>query len=173
MAVWLEGRELPRLISPPPATDSRKISYADLRASDLVIHHMPGHFIRRLQQVAVKLFFARVGIDLTPVQFAALAAAAHRPRIDQAALSALIGYDRATIGGVIDRLEARGWLARSASRTDRRVRLVRITPSGRKALAQALPAVNAVQDTLLQSLDTSERRLFERLCLKILAHHLG
>jgi MarR family transcriptional regulator, temperature-dependent positive regulator of motility len=165
---------VPRLNSPQAsATDARNLSYADLRASDLVIHHMPGHFIRRLQQVAVKLFFARVGLDMTPVQFAALAAVEQRPGIDQARLSALIGYDRATIGGVIGRLESRGWLARSASRADRRARLVRITPSGRKALAKALPAVGSVQEMLLESLDAAERRRFERLCLKILAHHLG
>ena len=165
---------MPRLNSPQAsATDARNVSYADLRASDLIIHHMPGHFIRRLQQVAVKLFFARVGLDMTPVQFAALAAVAQRPGIDQAGLSALIGYDRATIGGVIGRLESRGWLARSASRADRRVRLVRITSSGRKALAKALPAVRSVQQMLLGSLDAAERKRFERLCLKILAHHLG
>ena len=155
------------------ATETGGVSYADPRASDLIIHHMPGHFIRRLQQVAVKLFFERVGLDMTPVQFAALAAVAQRPRIDQARLSALIGYDPATIGGVIGRLESRGWLARSASRGDRRVRLVRITPAGRKALARALPAVRSVQQLLLESLDPGERRHFERLCLKILAHHLG
>jgi hypothetical protein len=73
------------------ATETGGVSYADPRASDLIIHHMPGHFIRRLQQVAVKLFFERVGLDMTPVQFAALAAVAQRPRIDQARLSALIG----------------------------------------------------------------------------------
>jgi len=123
---------MPGLNPPQGSATSRNVSYADPRASDLVIHHMPGHFIRRLQQVAVKLFFARVGLDMTPVQFAALAAVAHQPRIDQARLSDLIGYDRATIGGVIGRLESRGWLARSASRADRRVRLVRITPSGRR-----------------------------------------
>jgi MarR family transcriptional regulator, temperature-dependent positive regulator of motility len=162
-------------LNPPrgSAVRSRNVSYADLRASDLVIHHMPGHFIRRLQQVAVRLFFARVGLDMTPVQFAALAAVAHQPRIDQARLSELIGYDRATIGGVIGRLESRGWLARSASRADRRVRLVRITPSGRKALAWALPAVRSVQQMLLEPLDATERRHFERLCLKVLARHLG
>ena len=165
---------MPGLSSPRAApTDARNVSYADPRASNLVIHHMPGHFIRRLQQVAVKLFFARVALDMTPVQFAALAAAAQRPRIDQARLSALIGYDRATIGGVIGRLESRGWLARSASRADRRVRLVHITPSGRKALARALPAVRSAQESLLESLDAAERKRFERLCLKILAHHLG
>ena len=143
---------------------SPKFSYADPRTSGLVIHRMPGHFIRRLQQV---------GTDMTPVQFAALAAAAQRPGIDQATLSELIGYDRATIGGVIDRLESRGWLARSASRSDRWLKLVRITSAGRKALARALPAVKAVQETLLEPLGVVERKDFERLCLKVLVHHLG
>jgi len=152
---------------------SPKFSYADPRTSGLVIHRMPGHFIRRLQQVAVKLFSDQLGTDMTPVQFAALAAAAQRPGIDQATLSELIGYDRATIGGVIDRLESRGWLARSASRSDRWLKLVRITSAGRKALARALPAVKAVQETLLEPLGVVERKDFERLCLKVLVHHLG
>jgi DNA-binding MarR family transcriptional regulator len=165
---------MPGLKSPQPrAPGGPGVSYTDPRVGALSIHHMPGHFIRRLQQVAVKLFFARVGLDMTPVQFAALAAVAQRPRIDQAALSALIGYDRATLGGVIDRLEARGWVARSASRADRRLKLVRITPAGKKALARALPAVRKVQAVLLAPLGAAERRRFERLCLKILAHHLG
>jgi DNA-binding MarR family transcriptional regulator len=163
---------MPRL-NRPSTRSARIISYADPRASDLIIHHMPGHFIRRLQQVAVKLFFVKVGLGITPVQFAALAAMAERPRIDQAALSALIGYDRATIGGVIDRLEAKGWLARSASRADRRVKLVRITPAGRRVLRRALPAVRSVQAALLEPLAAAERKRFERLCLRILAHHLG
>lgn len=150
-----------------------KFSYADPRTRNLVIHRMPGHLIRRLQQVAVKLFCAGVAMDMTPVQFAALAVVTQRPGTDQAALSALIGYDRATIGGVIDRLEARGWLVRSTSRADRRLKLVRITPAGRKALARALPAVKAVQATLLEPLDAAERTHFERLCLKILVRHLG
>jgi DNA-binding MarR family transcriptional regulator len=157
----------------PFAMSAPGISYADPRRSDLVIHHMPGHFIRRLQQVAVRLFAEKVGFDLTPVQFAALVAAARRPRIDQATLSALIGYDRATIGGVIDRLESRGWLQRSASTRDRRLKLVRITPAGRRALAKAMPAVKLVQAMLVEPLGDLERRRFERLCLKILAHHLG
>ncbi len=157
----------------PLALNTPGISYTDPRRRDLNIHRMPGHFIRRLQQVAVRLFAEKVGLDMTPVQFAALVATAQRPRIDQATLSALIGYDRATIGGVIERLESRGWLARSASARDRRLKLVRITPAGRRALLKAMPAVKLVQAMLVEPLGDVERRRFERLCLKILAHHLG
>jgi len=155
------------------STGASRFRYADAGDSDLTIHHMPGHLIRRLQQVAVRLFVDRVEPDMTPVQFAALVAASNRPATDQATLSALIGYDRATIGAVIDRLESRGWLARSASPHDRRLKLVRITPAGRRALARAMPAVEAVQASLMEPLAAADRKRFSDLCLRILIHHLG
>ena len=91
------------------------------RSGALDIYDMPGHAIRRLQQVAVALFARHVdAVDITPVQFAALLALRQRKNLDQATLSALIGYERATIGGVSDRLEAKRWVVREAGRTDRR-----------------------------------------------------
>lgn len=147
--------------------------YADAAASDLPLHRMPGHHIRRLQQVAVRLFGEEAGLDLTPVQYAALFAIAQRPGVGQAQLAALIGYDRATIGGVIDRLEQKKWVTRVASAEDRRVNLLTITDEGREALARATPLVRRAQERIIEPLDESERAAFERMCLKILAHHLG
>ncbi|MEZ5701810.1 MAG: MarR family winged helix-turn-helix transcriptional regulator [Burkholderiaceae bacterium] len=63
---------------------------------------MAGHLIRRLQQQSTQVFQSRMqaaGFDLTSVQFAALDAIAQQPEIGQATLSAIIGFDRATIGG--------------------------------------------------------------------------
>ena len=135
---------------------------------------MPGHFIRRLQQVAVKLFAEELAhADITPVQYAALTAVSQRPRIDQATLSSLIGYDRATIGGVVDRLEAKGWLARSADAGDRRLKRLTLTGAGHQVLREVTPAVQKVQARLVEPLAAPERRQFEHLCLKLLAHHLG
>ena len=137
------------------------------------LHQMPGHLVRRLQQVAVRLFAERVGEDLTPVQFAALAAAARHPGLDQAALGNLIGYDRTTIGGVVDRLESKGWVERSAAAGDRRLKLVGLTAAGRAVLQRATAQVEQVQAHLVEPLSDAERRQFERLCLKLLAHHAG
>jgi len=134
---------------------------------------MPGHYIRRLQQVAVRLFAEEVGSDLTPVQFAALVAIAQGRAMGQADLAAQIGYDRATIGGVIDRLEAKGWVSRTPSREDRRQNILAITPEGERAMAQASPAVQTVQSRFVSPLDPDEQQAFERMCRKLLAHHLG
>ena len=147
--------------------------YADTAASDVALHRMPGHHIRRLQQVAVRLFSESVGPEITPVQYAALAAIAQRPGVGQAGLAALIGYDRATIGGVIDRLEQKGWVARGASPGDRRMNVLMVTDEGRNALTRATPAVTLAQERLIEPLDEAERAAFERMCLKMLAHHLG
>lgn len=134
---------------------------------------MPGHLVRRLQQVAVRLFAETLADELTPVQFAALAALAREPGMDQAALSASIGYDRATIGGVIDRLQRRGLLERVPDPADRRLKRVHLTAAGERLLALSLPIVAAVQQRLMAPLTEREQASFERICRKLLDHHLG
>jgi DNA-binding MarR family transcriptional regulator len=149
-------------------------SYADLRTSSVPIHHMPGHYVRRLQQVAVALFARRLDAHaVTPVQYAALAALAHNGTCDQAALAALIGYDRATIGGVIDRLLAKRWVTREASRSDRRMKLVSLTASGNALVRRVTRDVERVQQDFMAPLTPAQRRQFERLCLRLLAAHVG
>ena len=87
------------------------------------LHDMAGHVIRRLHQQSTQVFVHRTqaaGFDLTPVQFAALDAIHAHPTTDQARVAEMIAYDRATIGGVIDRLEQKGWIHRVVSAQDRR-----------------------------------------------------
>ena len=121
----------------------------------------PGHLIRRLQQFAVALFMEETqGLDLTPVQFAALAAAQRQPGMDQRTLAATIGFDTSTTGGVIDRLESRGLLQRSASVEDRRVRLLHITVAGEDLLLDVTPRMLAAQARMLAPLPPEQRPLF-------------
>jgi len=134
---------------------------------------MPGHLIRRVQQVAVRLFAENVGSDFTPVQFAALAALSQNAGIGQAALAAMIGCDRATTGGVIDRLESRGFVKRTQDPKDRRSNNVSLTREGQAALEQGREQVEHVQELLLEALSAEEKSSFEAICLKILRHHGG
>lgn len=132
-------------------------------------HGMPGHLIRRLNQISTQVFsrhMQRAAIDLTPVQFAALDAIISHPGIDQAGVAALIAYDRATIGGVIDRLETKGLVAREISKRDRRAREVHVTDAGEKAFEEILPIVSALQDEVLAELDVAERETFLQLAKK-------
>jgi len=130
---------------------------------------MAGHLIRRLNQRSTQVFSARMqqeGLELTSVQFAAMDAIRSHPELDQASIAAKIAYDRATIGGVIERLEQKGYVARVVSKRDRRAREVRLTPKGAETYARILPIVTALQLEILDSLDEEEQALFLRLASK-------
>jgi MarR family transcriptional regulator, temperature-dependent positive regulator of motility len=123
------------------------------------IGEMPGHLARRFQQIAVAVFLAEVegaGYDLTPVQYAALAAVGANPSVDQVTLAGLIAFDRTTITGVVDRLVTKGLITRQESRRDRRARELTITVAGRKTLRGIAPAVEAAQRTMLRGLTDRE-----------------
>ena len=133
------------------------------------IHSMAGHLIRRLNQISTQIFAShmqRNGLDLTPVQFAAMETVAAFPGIDQAGVAAQIAYDRATIGGVIDRLEQKGLVAREVNPKDRRARVLRLTKAGAGLLDRIRPVVAALQDEILAELQPDERAVFLDLARK-------
>jgi DNA-binding MarR family transcriptional regulator len=135
------------------------------------VQKMAGHLIRRLNQSSTHIFvnhMQEAGFDLTPVQFAALDTIASNPGIDQAGVAEKIAYDRATIGGVIDRLVHKGYVARSVSTRDRRARDVRLTDQGQALYDQVLPLVNAQKDDMLGALSIDERATFLQLASKAL-----
>lgn len=124
------------------------------------ISKMPGHLIRRLNQISVSVFadhMARAGYDFTSVQFAAMSTISTNPGLDQATLAGLIAYDRATMGGVIDRLEAKQLVDRKVSKTDRRARQLYLTQKGQDTLSALVPLVSDLQDDILQGLDEAEK----------------
>lgn len=136
------------------------------------LYRMPGHLIRRAQQVSTALFTDEcAGFDLTSVQYAALHAIALNPQVDATRLSALIAFDRSTIGDVLERLETKGWIERSSSRTDRRIKLVRLSPAGRLLLRRVTPAVQRVQERLLAPLSAGDRETFVRLLAQLAELH--
>ena len=133
------------------------------------IYSMPGHLIRRLHQIHKSVFQTRMreaGYDLTSVQFAALTAIAAYPGRDQASIAGLIAHDRATMGGVIDRLEQKGLIARAVSTRDRRARELTLTPEGHAVLKDVRPRVECIQPEILPGLTDDERAEFIRLAHK-------
>lgn len=135
-------------------------------------NEMPGHLARRFQQIAVAVFLAEVeeaGFDLTPVQYAALAAIKMNPGIDQVTLAGLIAYDRTTITGVVDRLVQKGLLVRQASARDRRARELQVTDAGKRTLRAVTPVVEEAQRIMLRGLTAKEGAELMRLLRKAIA----
>src|SRR4051812_26783749 len=148
--VWIPG---PALARRPGMTRTE----APMHLRELQIQ--PGHLIRRAQQIAVALFMEEcAAFDLTPVQYAALVAIGEHPGIDATRLSALIAFDRSTLGSVIERLEAKRLVARKASREDKRTKLLYLTGAGEALLRDIVPSVDRAQARMLQPLKNSDRK---------------
>ncbi|MFM1816922.1 MAG: hypothetical protein RLZ98_3617 [Pseudomonadota bacterium] len=136
------------------------------------IHMRPGHLIRRAQQIAVAIFLDEcANSDLTPVQYAALVAIEANPDIDATRLSAIIAFDRSTLGDVLERLETKGLVTRRASPDDKRIKLVRIAPKGRRLVAEVEDYVERAQARILEPLSTREQEQLVALLAKLADAH--
>jgi MarR family transcriptional regulator, lower aerobic nicotinate degradation pathway regulator len=131
---------------------------------------MPGHLIRRLQQISLALFMEQArDFDITPVQYSAIVAIANHPGIDQTALCNIIAFDRSTIGDVVSRLEKKKLIKRLNGAVDRRTKSLTITPAGLRMIRDIEPAVEATQRLILAPLKPSQRNAFTQM-LKHLVH---
>jgi len=132
------------------------------------LEDLPGHYIRRLQQIAVGIFMDETAdVNVTPVQFALLFAASQQSGLDQRTLAGKIGLDTSTIGAVVDRLESRGLIERQISPDDKRVRLLSVTAAGRKLLHGVMPAMLRAQERMLVPLPKADRTQFMAMVKRI------
>jgi DNA-binding MarR family transcriptional regulator len=136
------------------------------------VYRKPGHLIRRAHQISTALFAEEcAAFDLTPVQYAALVAIRDHPDVDATRLSTLIAFDHSTLGDVLERLEAKGWVARSPSPRDRRVKILRLTPAGEQTAQEVEAAVVQVQERLLEPLAPEQRTTLVRLLAQLVHLH--
>ena len=156
----------------PTTSKKMTVGMGSLQGFDIEMLSMPGHLIRRMHQSSQAIFYSLVcaaGYDLTSVQFAALSVIAAHPGLDQATLANQIAFDRATTGGVIDRLEAKGLVRRQIPKADRRTRNLYLEPAGRETLEAVMPLARQAQDGMLEGLSPSERHTLVKLLGKALA----
>jgi DNA-binding MarR family transcriptional regulator len=123
------------------------------------VYAAPGYLFRRMQQIAVSIFIEECrACDLTPVQYAALVAIHTHPGIDATRLSAVIAFDRSTLGNVIERLQTKALIERKPSRGDKRIKLLYLTGSGAAVLRDIVPSVDRAQARMLQPLKAADRK---------------
>ncbi|MGY3237331.1 MULTISPECIES: MarR family winged helix-turn-helix transcriptional regulator [unclassified Bradyrhizobium] len=132
------------------------------------IYAAPGYLFRRMQQIAVSIFMEECkAFDLTPVQYAALVAIHTHPGIDATRLSAVIAFDRSTLGSVIERLQAKDFVERKPAAEDKRIKLLYLTRQGTATLREIIPAVDRAQARMLDPLKPAERKALMRLMSRL------
>src|SRR3981189_1962531 len=112
-----------------------------------------------MQQIAVAIFVEECKArDLTPVQYAARVGIRTHPGIDATRLSAVIAFDRSTLGSVIERLEAKLYGERKPSPEDKRTKLLHLTKTGAPLRREILPSIARAWGGMLQPLKPADRK---------------
>ncbi|MBO0840729.1 MAG: winged helix-turn-helix transcriptional regulator [Sciscionella sp.] len=85
----------------------------------------------------------------------------------QATLAAAIGADKTRIIGTLDDLQQAGLIRRDPDPDDRRMRLLSITPKGRRVRRSVRAEIQANEDRVLGVLPAVERRAFVRALARL------
>jgi DNA-binding MarR family transcriptional regulator len=131
------------------------------------LHEQVGFLLRVAMQRHTSIFMGRIPRQLTQTQFAALAQLHDAGPSSQTELGRLICLDAATTKGVVDRLQARGFVAVARDQEDRRRRVITLTPSGRAAAETAIPAARGITAATLAPLSPRDQKSVVALLKKL------
>jgi MarR family transcriptional regulator, temperature-dependent positive regulator of motility len=133
----------------------------------LEMHRKTFHVMRRALQEHGTHWQTRLP-HLTKPQYAALRAVGEHPGIEQSAVAAAAGIDKATLAALLFRLEQRGLITRTVDPADRRCRLVHLTAAGHNEIRTAFPVAAEVDAVLLTRLTHREREQLHQLLAKLI-----
>lgn len=94
-----------------------------------------------------------------------------RPTMNE--LAKLLGLDKSSVTGLVDRAERRGLVARIPSTTDRRAVLVSLTTDGRSLASRVASQFEADVTMLLAPLAPPDRDALSGLISRVLVAHAG
>lgn len=150
------------------AKTAQKADQAEQRKTIDALHERPGVLFRRAHQIAVGLFVqACAPLGLTPPQHSILFAANARPNASHAELARALGFDRVTVGKVVQALVERGYLSSEQMPNNRRDRALRVTPEGKRLLKSAEKPVQEMSQRLLSPLNEKEQAQLMKLMVKL------
>ena len=134
-------------VSPDAADEGRYVLDAQI-----------GFLLRVTMQRHTSIFMSQMVEGLTQTQFAALAKLHEVGPCSQNHLGRLIYLDAATIKGVVDRLNARGFVTALSDPNDRRRRAVALTKRGQQVTEEAMKVAAKITADTLAPLSADERR---------------
>jgi DNA-binding MarR family transcriptional regulator len=143
-------RKLPILIEP-----------AELEVRTFVLMaRIYNRIIRRLGQLLDRH-------SLSPAQFEVLAVLRFGEGMTQQELASHLLVTKGNICGLIDRMEASGWVERRPDPEDRRVNRLYMTEPGKHLLAEAIPPHHALLRSLMNGLTGPELQSLHQLLVHL------
>ncbi|HOP39490.1 MAG TPA: MarR family transcriptional regulator [Geobacteraceae bacterium] len=132
------------------------------------IENSLGFLLAKSYQRGYALFKAPLeNYHLTPKQFSLLAFLWKQDGLSQVELSEKCQIDRTTIGGLIDRLQTRGYVRREPHPEDRRAFKIRLTDTGRNLEKELLSIAREVTGIFTDGLTPVETETLRQLLEKL------
>ena len=127
------------------------------------------HLLHRTNQSVSDIFIEQMqGENLTPRQYAVLAAVAENQGLNQTSLVKLTGIDRSTLADIVQRMLKKELLTRKRTEKDGRAYSVYLSELGKKCLDETTPNVEMVDNKILELLPEDERTIFLKSLQKII-----
>jgi DNA-binding MarR family transcriptional regulator len=132
-----------------------------------VLDDQIGFLLRVAMQRHTAIFTSKMVEALTQTQFAAMSKLYEVGACSQNYLGRLIFLDAATIKGVVDRLNLRGFVTSLADPKDRRRRAIALTERGRAVTEAAIKVAAKITADTMTPLTAEEQRTIVRVLKKL------
>lgn len=145
----------------PPVRRSQAEIDSALAEIGFALEDHNAHLVRLVHQRATALFQqAFDGQGITPTQLAIMSTLIRNGALSQIALGRITAIDTATLSTMLRRLQEMGMVERTASETDQRVNLIRLSAMGEDETLRMLPVSLGVSEQLLAPLKPRDRDRF-------------
>ncbi|MDK9695504.1 MAG: MarR family transcriptional regulator [Siculibacillus sp.] len=128
-------------------------------------------FAERVSLAVSQLYADR--FDLTRAEWRVIAALGANRTMAAKDVGPYSTLDKMQVSRAVARLEERGLIRREEDASDRRAKILSLTPAGRSLHRRIVPLVRAREDYLLGALDPGERILFESFVERVQARADG
>jgi len=152
--------------------ERERLSQAKLATAPRVplpYRRIPGHLARRFHQVCLGIVTESLSEEgLSQLQFACLFVIHDMPGIDQRSLAETLGIAPFNAGQLATELAALGLVDRRTNGTDRRARVLRLTPSGQSLMQKLRPRNLAANRRILAVLTPEEKQTLMDLLARVI-----
>jgi len=145
-----------------------KLQIDPMQADDTAFESLVGYNLKRAYLI-VQADYRRAmeSTGLSPRVFAALSFVVTLPGLTQSDLARRLGIERSGLVAIVDELEQRGYLNRTAVPSDRRVQALEPTDAGEDAYGDAITRAQDHEEDLLSMMSSTEKQTLLRLLGRI------
>lgn len=132
------------------------------------LDELVGYHLRRASAAVGSDYFRSVEPGgMRQVLFGVLSVISANPGINQGNVGRALGIQRPNMVALVNELTSQGWVERSVDTVDRRAFVLKLTPSGEAAVAEALALIREHEERMAKDLTAQERKTLIRLLGRI------